>query len=65
MTVKSGKKSAAHPNYSVMIKQALTTCKGFQKMSRQAVLSFIKQNFGVENKAALNKALKALVDAGT
>ncbi|KAF4681508.1 histone h2a [Perkinsus olseni] len=64
MTVKSSTKSAAHPNYSAMVKQALTTCKGFQKMSRQAILSFIKQNYGVENKTALNKALKGLVDAG-
>ncbi|KAF4648092.1 hypothetical protein FOL47_003736 [Perkinsus chesapeaki] len=64
MTVKASAKSAGHPNYSAMVRQALTTCKGFQKMSRQAILSFIKQNYGVENKTALNKALKSLVDAG-
>lgn len=33
-------------------------------MSRQDVLSLIKQNYDVDNRVALNKASRAVVDAG-
>ncbi|EER15909.1 Histone H1, putative [Perkinsus marinus ATCC 50983] len=42
-----------HPTYNEM------------KMSRQAVAAFIKSNYGVDNRTALNKSLKALVETGT
>ncbi|EER07735.1 Histone H5A, putative [Perkinsus marinus ATCC 50983] len=53
-----------HPTYSEMVRNALSTCRGFQKMSRQAVSAFIKSNYGVDNRTALNKSLKALVETG-
>jgi len=57
-------KGASHPPFAAMIAKALANLKGFQKMSRQQVAQFIKTNFGAENRAALNRALKAAVSAG-
>ena len=62
---KKGTVGSSHPSYVDMVKKALATCRGFQKMSRQAVSSFIKSNYGVDNKVALNKALKSLVESGS
>ncbi len=53
---------AHHPSYQDMIKEAVHGLKGFQSKSRQVISSFIKEKFHVDNKVALAKALKTMVE---
>ena len=63
---KAGKKAAAHPPFAAMIANALKDCKGFQKMSRQAIAKSISSNYkGTSNTKALGRALKSGVAKGT
>lgn len=64
------KKPAAHPTYSEMIQQAVTTLKERGGSSRQAILKYIMKNFnvGLDEKPVnshLKLALKAGVTKGT
>ncbi len=51
-------------SYTDYVKSALASLKGFQKMSRSALLKYIAENFKVSSKLALNKALKSLIASG-
>ena len=61
------KKPAAHPQYSVMITEAIETLKERGGSSRQAVLKYIQSNFKVGTSAPthLKLSLKRLVAANT
>ena len=62
---KSGaKKAAAHPSFAAMITTSLVGLKGFQKMSRHAIAASVKSANGVENRVALNRALKSMAGKG-
>ena len=59
------KKPAAHPKYSEMIKQALSTLKERGGSSRQAILKYIIKNFNVgKDEKAVNSHLKMALRAG-
>ena len=57
------KKPAAHPKFSEMIAQAITSLKERGGSSRQAILKYIVKNFKVDEKVA-NTHLKMALRAG-
>ena len=59
------KKPAAHPKYSEMIKQAVSTLKERGGSSRQAILKYIVKNFNVgKDEKVVNTHLKMALRAG-
>lgn len=59
------KAPAAHPKYSEMVKQAITTLKERGGSSRQAILKYILKNFSVgADEKSVNARLKLALRAG-
>lgn len=59
------KKPAAHPKYSDMIKQAISSLKERGGSSRQAILKYIMKNFNVgKDERTVNSHLKMALRAG-
>lgn len=64
-TAAKPKTPAAHPQYKVMVTEAISTLKERGGSSRQAILKYIVANYKVgDNQTAVNARLKAALKAG-